>query len=154
MAIYLQNGLINEAINEGESALRYYQISGCSEDRAVLEYTLAISYFLNNEPLIAKTKVKSTLCQGKLLLYKIALDDLFLGKKPSFPSGHPLADIKWKTFLLKVGSISGQIIECLKIGSKSKEELINYVWGDYSNNQSYHNRLHTAIKSLRQNQLL
>lgn len=144
-------GEYTQAKIAAQSALTAYQLDGCPEDRAVATALLGIAHWITGDR-AAAAECEATLQvrDGKVKSYLDILNALLSSKRPKILQGHPLDRVNWSRVQgIKKRTISGTIVERLKLGPAGRDELIQHVWGEKAIEPYYCNRLHSAINDLR-----
>lgn len=143
-------GRPNEAHAQALEASSLYQLDGFQDDRAVALLIAALAQLTLGDFKAAKELRSLVLfTSGKIEVYAKVYDDILMGKIPKIPKGHALEGISWKKLIIKSDSVTGKIIEALREGPLTRDELITLVWGENALDDSYCRRLYTAINSIR-----
>lgn len=146
----MQVGRFDEAVLAAEEAVSLYQSDGYPDDQAVAVYLAALSLMMLGKTEQAhQMQFRARVSDGKVSLFSQAYSSLRLGKMPDFPYGHPMKNVPWKVATVKSNSIPGKIIDALTEGPKSRDELVEAVWGQNAIDPSYNNRLYVALSSLK-----
>lgn len=146
----LTAGQLNEAYFQAMEAAELYQLEGYPDDRTIALLVGAIALHMNGDVLAAqKIRGMCLVVVEKVRPYLMIYESLVQGKIPKLHPGHPLYEVKWKKFALKSDSIPGKILQILKEGPCSRDELIVSVWGEDATDPSYNSRLYTAINYIK-----
>lgn len=144
-----------EAQAQALEAAGLYELDGYREDHAVALTLAAVCALLIGDVVKAQElKSRSSFLDGKVKSYHQVYMDLLTGKVPKVIAGHPLERMNWKSAILKPESVAGKIVQHLRTGAKTKDELIRFTWGENALDISYCDRLYTAINSLRKERLI
>lgn len=139
-----------EAMMQAIEAASFYHLDGYREDQCVALMVAAICAVLIGDFKRAQELRDQVLIEGgKVQVYNDIYEGLCSGRMPKVAEGHALGKVQWKSMILRPNSISGKIVLGLRARAMTRDELITHVWGDLATNQSYCDRLYTAINSLR-----
>lgn len=146
----LISGRSHEACSVAIEASELYKLDGYQDDRSVAILVAAIACLTMGDVQKAKElRAEAFVNGGKTQTYISIYDDLIAGKLPKVPKGHALSRVSWKKVGFKTESVTGKIIDGLRQGPKTRDELIAHVWGESATNASYCSRLYVAVGAIR-----
>lgn len=139
-----------EAYTQAMEAKALYEQDGYPDDKSVALLLAALAKLSLGEMAEAEAlRSQALITEGKVSVYANLYESLLQGRQPHLPTGHPLASVAWKNLGLKLSSVPGKIMQCLRDGPRSRDELIDAVWGPNALSPAYCSRLYTAINSLK-----
>jgi len=159
----IYRGLAMELFNQSQyaearvpidMALKCYGKLSYPDDEAIAMCLSALIWLQLGQPEKAKLEFESiAIYSRKLHYYLEAVKACLAGNQPSLPSTHPLARAQWSHFQLRTRSIVFKIVEALKNGPLTRDEIIYQVWGEHALSESYCNRLYVALNQIKKKKL-
>ena len=150
----LVEGQVAVSVEQARLAQEQYSKETCLDDQAIAMALEGIGEVLLLNFKRAKgiydlmnTSLNQNNSRVKPFLY--VLQSLLSGQLPVVVVGHPLARIPWKALILKESSLKSQMIEALKVGPLTKDDIIYKLWGQNAIHESYNQRFHSLLKEVR-----
>jgi len=143
-----------EARIQIDMALKYYSQLSYPDDEAIAKCISALIWLQLGQSEKAKYEFESiAIYSRKLHYYLEAVKACLAGAQPSLPPTHPLANAHWSHFQLRTKSLVFKIVDALKNGPLSRDEIIYQVWGEHALSESYCNRLYVALNQIKKKKL-
>lgn len=143
-----------EARVQIDLALKCFSKLSYPDDEAIAQCLSSLIWLQLGQPEKAKIEFESiSVYSRKLHYYLEAVKACLAGAQPLLPSTHPLAKAQWSHFQLRTRSIVFKIVETLKNGPLTRDEIIYQVWGEHALSDSYCNRLYVALNQIKKKKI-